>query len=82
LDQTFHIEAIAPDAGKGPAVKRISLRLDNLDQAERKALDLLRLTQTPRWDAGEVEAVRVLDGSGFEVFRWTIWDEMGGRSGR
>jgi hypothetical protein len=23
-----------------------------------------------------VEAVRILDGAGSEVFRWTVWDDM------
>jgi hypothetical protein len=81
LEQTYHIEALAPDARKGQSVKRMSLRLESQDEAERRAVDLLRVTQMPQWDNGPVEAVRVIDGRGAELFRWTIWDEMSGRSG-
>ncbi|MBM0207578.1 hypothetical protein JNW90_34855 [Micromonospora sp. STR1s_5] len=43
---------------------------------------LLQRSRSPQWSLAPVEAVRIVDGSGVELFRWTLWDEMSGaRSG-
>jgi hypothetical protein len=37
---------------------------------------LFRRARAPQWPGAPVEAVRILDGAGTEVFRWTVWDDM------
>jgi hypothetical protein len=37
---------------------------------------LFQRARAPQWTGAPVEAVRILDGAGSEVFRWTVWDDM------
>jgi hypothetical protein len=80
MNQTYHLEALgfAGRSGSVEAVQRLSIRSDSLERVRQRAVKLLQRSQTPQWNAGRVEAVRVLDGAGSEVFRWTLWDEMSG----
>lgn len=83
MSQTYHIEAIgSEDRGRPPAIQRISIRSNSLDGVRQRAVRLLQRSQAPQWHHGKVEAVRVLDGAGSEVFRWSIWDEMTTPAGR
>ena len=82
--ETFHVEALGyGDGGRGvPVVERLSLRTDNADRVRQRAVRLLKRSQSKQWDRGKVEAVRVVDGAGTEIFRWSVWDEMSGAAGR
>ena len=80
MNQTFHIEAIGyAEAGRPVAVvQRQSVRAESADSLQRRAVRLLQRSRAPQWNLAPVEAVRILDGAGTELFRWTIWDEMSG----
>ena len=79
MSQTFHLEALGfAQSGTAPVVQRLTVRSDDLDTVQQRAVRLLQRSQTPQWTGGRVEAVRVADGMGAELFRWTVWDEMSG----
>ncbi len=80
MNQTFHLEALgySERSRPTPVVQRQSVRAESLDSVQRRAVRLLQRAQAPQWTGGKVEAVRVTDGSGAELFRWTVWDEMSG----
>ena len=73
MRETFHIEVIGPDGDE--VVTRISVRVANLEFAQERALRLFARSRVPqRWDE-PAQAVRVIDGAGTEVFRWSRFDE-------
>ena len=80
MSQTFHLEALGfSERGKTtPVVQRLSLRAEAVESVERRAIRLLQRSRTTQWNLAPVEAVRVVDGAGTELFRWSIWDEMSG----
>ena len=80
MTETFHIEALGFSDGHqmSPVLQRQSVRSDSLDRVRQRAVRLLQRSQTPLWTSGKVEAIRVLDGSGAEIFRWSLWDELSG----
>ena len=78
MTQTFHLEVLGfAQTGKAtPVVQRQSLRADNLESVERRAVRLLQRSRAPHWAHAPVEAVRIVDGAGSELFRWSLWDEI------
>jgi hypothetical protein len=78
VDQTYHIEAVGfEEAGRpAPVVQRLAMRSAALEAVHQRAMRLFRRARAPQWPGAPVEAVRVLDGAGTEVFRWTVWDDM------
>ena len=78
MGETYHIEAIGAEAGGGtaPVVQRLTVRSDGLGPVHRRAMLLFRRARAPQWRGEPVEAVRIVDGAGTEVFRWTVWDDM------
>ncbi len=80
MSQTFHLEALGfSQRGKPtPVVQRQTLRAEAVEGVERRAVRLLQRSRSPQWSLAPVEAVRIVDGSGVELFRWTLWDEMSG----
>ena len=79
MAQTFHLEALGfSQAGKPtPVLQRQSLRSESLESTQRRAVRMLQRSRSPQWSFQPVEAVRVVDGAGTELFRWTLWDELG-----
>ena len=75
---TYHIEALglSQSAKAVPIVQRLSIRTDNLDSVQRRAVRLLHSSRSPQWSLPAVEAVRIVDGAGSELFRWSLWDEL------
>jgi hypothetical protein len=80
LSQTFHVEALGfSERGKTTAVvQRLSLRAEAIESVQRRAVRLLQRSRTSQWSLAPVEAVRIVDGAGTELFRWSVWDEMSG----
>ncbi len=80
MHQTFHLEALGfSQAGKATAiVQRLSLRADAIESVQPRAIRLLQRSRTSHWSLAPLEAVRIVDGAGTELFRWSIWDEMSG----
>jgi hypothetical protein len=78
VEQTYHIEAVGFEEGGRPApvVQRLAVRAGALDPVHQRAMRLFRRARAPQWPGAPVEAVRIVDGAGTEVFRWTIWDDM------
>ena len=78
MTQTFHLEALGfTQTGKAtPVVQRQSLRAENVESIERRAVRLLQRSRAPQWPHLAVEAVRIVDGAGTELFRWSLWDEI------
>lgn len=80
MSDTYHLEALGFDVGgrSAPVLQRQTLRSDSFDTVRARAVRLLQRSRTPQWTGGRIEAVRVTDGSGAELFRWSLWDELGG----
>ncbi|WP_298952732.1 hypothetical protein [uncultured Methylobacterium sp.] len=80
MRETFHIDILGPDeAGPGGVMQRISVRA-TAETARERALRAFRRARVPQRTGPPAEAVRVVDGAGTEVFRWSVWDEgTGGR---
>ena len=78
MGQTYHIEAVGfESAGRPPEViQRRAVRSDALEAVHQRAMRLFQRARAPQWTGAPVEAVRILDGAGSEVFRWTVWDDM------
>lgn len=84
MHQTYHIEALSPDRDGKPVqvVQRATVRSGQQDAVERRAIRLLQRSQLPQWNLGPVEIVRVVDGAGTELFRWSVWEELAAPTGR
>ncbi|MBB3904610.1 hypothetical protein [Methylobacterium brachythecii] len=78
--ETFHIELLGLDDGAAaaPVQQRVSMRTSSLDGATERALRLFARARAPQRSEQRPEAVRVIDGAGREVFRWSRFDEPGG----
>lgn len=78
MSESYHIEAIGPEVRgrRAEIVQRVSMRVEGLVRVRERAVRLLQRSQLPQWAGDPVEAVRVVDGTGVEVFRWSVWDEM------
>jgi hypothetical protein len=85
VGQTYHIEAVGfEEGGRAPeVVQRLAVRSDALEAVHQRAMRLFQRARAPQWTGAPIEAVRILDGAGTEVFRWSVWDDMSApRSGR
>ncbi|GEP10719.1 hypothetical protein [Methylobacterium gnaphalii] len=78
--ETFHIELLGPEEGAAspPVQQRVSMRTSDLDGATERARRLFTRARAPQRTETHPEAVRVIDGAGREVFRWSRFDEPGG----
>lgn len=78
--ETFHIEILgADDESTADAVRqRISVRTSGVEAARERALGLFARARAPQRSGEPAEAVRVIDGAGTEVFRWSRFDDPGG----
>ncbi|MCE4222482.1 hypothetical protein HCU64_01845 [Methylobacterium sp. C25] len=78
--ETFHIELLGVQDGAAaePIQQRITVRTSDLDGATERALRLFARARAPQRTEVRPEAVRVIDGAGREVFRWSRFDEPGG----
>lgn len=78
--ETFHIELLGlDDTPSNEAVQqRVAVRSTDLEGAKERALRLFARARAPQRSQALAEAVRVLDGAGREVFRWSRFDEPGG----
>jgi hypothetical protein len=66
--ETFHIETLAPEAEGGSVIHRVSVRAEGVEAAKERALRVFKRSQAPQARGAAVDAVRVLDGAGYEVF--------------
>ncbi len=74
MRETYHIEIV----GEAEQVEqRVLVRADDLDGARQRALRLFARARVPQRAGRPAEAVRVIDGAGVEVFRWTRFDAQG-----
>lgn len=83
LRETYHIEVLGPeDAGARDSAEtvqqRVSVRTASVEGAKERALSLFARARVPQRSGAPAEAVRVIDGAGTEVFRWTRFDGPGG----
>jgi hypothetical protein len=76
--ETYHIEATGFETSdsRPEVVQRVSVRSDNLDSVIERAMKLFQRLRAPQRQGPKVEAVRVLNGAGMEVFRWSVWNEL------
>jgi hypothetical protein len=82
--ESYHIEATGFETtGSQPEViQRVSVRSDDLDSVIERALRLFQRLRVPQRQGPKIEAIRVLDGAGIEVFRWSVWNELTKRTAR
>ncbi|UMY17015.1 hypothetical protein MMB17_20575 [Methylobacterium organophilum] len=72
--ETFHIEVVGAEGQGEGVLQRISVRTTGLEAAREKALGLFARARVPQRNGPVAEAVRVIDGAGTEVFRWSRFD--------
>jgi hypothetical protein len=66
--EIYRIETVASEEAGGGVVRRIMVRTDSLEKAKERALKVFALAQRPQSRDPEIEAVRVLNGAGHELF--------------
>lgn len=77
--ETYHIETIAPEDEGGRVVQRSSVRFPSPEAARERAVALFRRARVPQARGPRVDAVRVLDGAGYEIFSMSARDEAAPR---
>ncbi|MDB5644559.1 hypothetical protein [Methylobacterium sp.] len=78
--ETYHIEVLASEdeadaRGEDFVRQRVSVRTGTVEAAKERALTLFARARAPQRSGAPAEAVRVIDGAGTEVFRWSRFDE-------
>jgi hypothetical protein len=68
VPEIYRIETIATEEDGGGVVRRTFVRVDSLEAAKERALRVFKRARVPQATGQTVEAVRVLDGAGYEVF--------------
>jgi hypothetical protein len=71
--ETYHIETMEPEAEGGRVIQRTSVRSNSFEAVKERALRTFQRSQLPQ-ARDDVEAVRVLNGAGHEVFSISIRD--------
>jgi hypothetical protein len=66
--ETYRIETIGPEADGGGLVRRTFIRADSVDAAKERAMKVFSKARRPQSTGPRVEAVRLLNGAGYEVF--------------
>ncbi len=66
--EVYRIETVASDEAGGGVIRRIMVRTDSLEKAKERARKVFSLARRPQSRDPEIEAVRVLNGAGYEVF--------------
>ena len=66
--EVYRIETIASDEAGGGVIRRIMVRTESLEKAKERALKVFSLARRPQSRDPQIEAVRVLNGAGYEVF--------------
>jgi len=66
--EVYRIETVASEEAGGGVIRRIMVRTDSVEKAKERALKVFSLAQRPQSRDSDVEAVRVLNGAGYEVF--------------
>ena len=66
--EIYRIETIASEEAGGGVIRRIMIRADSLEKAKERALKVFSLARRPQSRDPDVEAVRVLNGAGHELF--------------
>ena len=66
--EIYRIETVASEEAGGGVVRRILVRVSSLEKAKERAQKVFSLARRPQSRDQEIEAVRVLDGAGYEVF--------------
>lgn len=72
--EVYRIETIAGEGEGGGVIRRILVRAESLDVAKERALRMLARERSPQAKGPKVEAVRVLNGAGFELFQANVRD--------
>jgi len=68
---TYHIEAIRLRRDRQVQVlDRLLVRAENLESVKRQAILLFETARAPQWSWPNAHALRVLDQSGAECFRF------------
>ncbi|MGU3539211.1 hypothetical protein [Methylobacterium sp. A54F] len=65
---------LGPDEGPDSVQARVSVRVEDVEVARERALRLFARARVPQRSGLPAEAVRVIDGAGREVFRWSRFD--------
>ena len=66
--EIYRIETVASEEAGGGVIRRIMIRADSLEKAKERALKVFSLARRPQSRDPDVEAVRVLNGAGHELF--------------
>jgi hypothetical protein len=74
VPEIYHIEIIGAEAQGGTILQRLSVRTNSFEAAKERALRLFRRARVPQSRGSDVEAVRVLNGAGYELFSLSVRD--------
>lgn len=74
MPEIYHIEIIGAEAQGGTILQRLSVRTNSFEAAKERALRLFRRARVPQARGSDVEAVRVLNGAGYELFSLSVRD--------
>ncbi len=66
--EVYRIESVASEEAGGGIIRRILVRTESLEKAKERALKVFSLARRPQSRDPDIEAVRVLNGAGYEVF--------------
>ena len=72
--EVYHIEFLGPEAQGGRVLRRVLIHARSAAAAQERALTAFRRARRPQSRGDEVEAVRLMDGAGYEVFSVTARD--------
>ncbi len=79
--EIYHIETLAPEDEGARVVQRTSVRTESEAAAVERAVAVFRRSRVPQARGPAVDAVRVLNGAGYEVFSLSARDEAFRRRG-
>lgn len=71
--ETYRVEILVSEA-EGGIFRRVLIRASSIETIKERALTLFSRARRPQSYGAAVEAVRVLDGAGYEVFRASVRD--------
>jgi hypothetical protein len=72
--ETYRIETLGTGTDGDGVIRRTFVRADSVEAIKDRAMKVFSRARRPQSRGPEVEAVRVLDGAGYEIFSVSIRD--------
>ena len=72
--EIYHLEFLGPDAQGAKVVRRVLVHARTVAAAKERAVTAFRRARRPQSRSDGIEAVRLVDGAGYEVFSISVRD--------